>query len=125
MSAERLAMTPMGVFVERRRVARRLVTYGRARIIWRQGPSVYRKSPAWLIDISEKGARLLSGHDPRTQGFLWIGLNSLPMEWVKANIRGMGLQGLRWDYHLEFCETCAPGLIEGATAGRSSEIFLC
>ena len=125
MSAKRLAIAPMSVFVERRRVARQLVKYGRARIVWRRGPSLYFKSPALLVDISEKGARVLSSHDPRTQEFLWVGLNCLPMEWVKANIRGFGSQGLRWDYHLEFCETCAPGLIEGATAATCGERFFC
>jgi hypothetical protein len=124
MSSKRLAIAPMSVFVERRRVLRRRVTYGRARIVWRQSPSLYHKSPAWLLDISEKGARVLSAHDPRRQEFLWVGLNCLPMEWVKANIRGIGLQGLRWDYHLEFCETCAPGLIEGATRAAYDEMFL-
>jgi hypothetical protein len=124
MARESSPTVPSSELVERRSVPRLRASYGRARVVWREGPSRYCKSRVRLFDISEKGARILCEPIPRTSGVVWVGLASLPLEWVKASIRAVRPEGDRSIYHLGFCEPCPPGLIEKATLRPEPELHL-
>ncbi len=124
MARESPATAPSSELVERRSVSRQRASSGKARVVWREGPSRYCKSRVWLFDISEKGARILCEPIPRTSGVVWVGLASLPLEWVKASIRAVRPQSGRSSYHLRFCEPCPPGLIEQATLRPEQELIL-
>jgi hypothetical protein len=45
---------------------------------------------------------------------LWLGMASLPWEWVKVTIRAAVQGEHEWRYHVLFCEPCPPGLLEQA-----------
>jgi len=72
------------------------------------------KAPARLIDISAKGARLLAARPGQPGEVLWLGMASLPWEWVKATIRETFPFGPRRRFHIAFCEPCPVGLLEAA-----------
>jgi hypothetical protein len=87
-----------------------------------------RTAPARLIDITGEGAGLMA-HRPAELGqLIWLGITSLPGEWVKATIRAAIPRGEQWQYHVAFCEPCPAGLLEQAVHGarslRSSVRFL-
>ncbi len=72
------------------------------------------KAPARLIDITANGASLLAARPAQSGQVLWLGMASLPWEWVKASIRGAFPVGPRRRYHVAFCEPCPVGLLEAA-----------
>jgi hypothetical protein len=51
---------------------------------------------------------------PSDLSYFWVGLESLPCEWVKATLRKAVRDDGGWVYHCVFLETCAPGIIERA-----------
>lgn len=108
-----------GGLPERRRWKRMPAAPVRARIAWRiQGFGVL-KSPVRLIDISQGGARIaIEAAAPRDPPFLWVGLRSLPCEWVKARVQEVYRQDGCWVCRLRFLEDPCPGLLEMASAGR-------
>jgi hypothetical protein len=76
-----------------------------------------RRAPARLIDITTRGAGLVT-HRPAEFGqTVWLGVEALPCEWVRAIIRAVSPDGSQWRYHLAFCEPCPVGLLEQATTG--------
>jgi hypothetical protein len=108
------------VIPERRRSPRSHPTQVRARLAWRTDGLRVRKVPAELIDISETGARVSTHSSPQHGlSFFWVGLRSLPCEWVKASIQEVVRQDLDWVYRLRFLEDCAPGIIEFACAKKT------
>jgi len=73
------------------------------------------KAPALLVDISEGGLRVVTTATlPDELLFFWVGLVSLPCEWVKVSIQEAVRRDDRWDLRLVFVENCAPGIIERA-----------
>jgi hypothetical protein len=113
-------------FSERRSVRRQSVVIGRARIAWRDGISHFWTSPARLIDISDRGARLMSGLPAGAGQAVWIGLEVLPCEWVRAIVKAVVPGPGEWSVHLAFREPCPIGLLEAAThaAPRRSPILV-
>jgi hypothetical protein len=106
---------PASTSFERRSVPR-LSTCGEpARIAWKEEGFRMHKEPARLIDITAQGAGLVAGRPAETGQMLWLGVASLPCEWVKATIRAAFPDGPRWRYHVAFCEPCPVGLLERAT----------
>src|SRR5437016_987845 len=102
-----------------RRATPRLPTAGApARIAWQEGGFRMRKAPARLIDITGQGAGLLTHRPAKLGQKLWLGVASLPCEWVKAIIRAAVPDESQWRYHLSFCEPCPAGLLERATAAQ-------
>jgi hypothetical protein len=88
-----------------------------ARIAWQEGCFKMGKAPARLIDITSQGAGLVTPRPGQLCKMLWLGIESLPCEWVKATIRAAVPIGLKWRYHLVFCEPCPVGLLERALLG--------
>jgi hypothetical protein len=100
---------------ERRLLPRLLASDEPARLAWKEeGLRVY-KSPARLIDISANGAGLLVARPAEPGQVVWLGIASLPWEWVKATIRATFPDFGCWRYHVAFCEPCPVGLLEQAT----------
>jgi len=98
-----------------RRSTPRLPAFGRpARIAWKEGGLRVCKAPARLIDITANGAGLLAARSAKPVEVLWLGITSLPWEWVKATVRGASPLGTRRRYHIIFCEPCPVGLLEEA-----------
>jgi hypothetical protein len=109
---------------ERRSMPRYSASGEPARIAWKeQGLRVY-KAPACLIDITARGACLLVARPAEPGDLLWLGMASLPWEWVKASIRAAAPDGPRWRFHIAFCEPCPVGLLEQAIglSARSREV---
>ena len=114
----------LGSLIERRAVARQSVNEEGVKLVWRDGVSRFSRTGGRLVDISEKGAGILSGPIARQEDVLWIGLVRLPWEWVKANIRATRLNGEQWCYHLEFTEPCPPGFLEIVARSGLDELIL-
>jgi hypothetical protein len=100
--------------IERRSMPRLSTSDTPARIAWKQEGLRVCKAPARLIDISENGASLFATRPAERGEVLWLGIASLPWEWVKATIRGTFPDGPRWRFHIAFCEPCPVGLLEEA-----------
>jgi len=112
--------SPQNVIPERRRWFRNSAMQVRARIAWRTHGLRVRKAPACLIDISEGGARVfIRSSASHAISFFWVGLESLPCEWVKASVEEVVQDGLGSVYRLRFVENCAPGIIEYVCARKS------
>jgi hypothetical protein len=108
------------ISIERRSTPRLRTSNEPARIAWKAGGLRMRTAPARLIDITTHGAGLVA-HRPGELGQLvWLGVLSLPGEWVKATIRAAIRNGSQWKYHLAFCEPCPAGLLEEAVHGARS-----
>jgi hypothetical protein len=88
----------------------------RARLAWSEGRPPYRSAPAWLLDISERGALIRSVVVPELGTDVWVRLDGLPCEWVRSTVRGVrpDRSPSRWYLHLAFVEPCPAGLIEVA-----------
>ena len=74
MVAQRQAKDVLDDLTERRAVARQAVSMGRAKLVWREGPSRFARTVGRLIDISEKGAGIVSDTIPGHENVLWLGL---------------------------------------------------
>jgi hypothetical protein len=99
---------------ERRSVLRLSAGGKPARIAWKEKGFPVRKVPALLIDITANGAGLLTARSAEPGHILWLGIQSLPLEWVKAAVRCVLPDGLFWRFHIAFCEPCPVGLLEEA-----------
>jgi hypothetical protein len=105
----------LSIIPERRHWPRRSAIRTRARLAWRTQGLRVAKAPAQLIDISEGGLSISTNSPtPPDLSYFWVGLESLPGEWVKASLRQAVRGDGRWVYHCVFLETCAPGIIERA-----------
>jgi hypothetical protein len=109
---------------ERRAVPRQWTASADAWIVRREDVSRFLRSSARLIDISDRGARVSAERIVFKENVLWIGLVGVPCEWVKATIRATRSEGREWTYHLEFCEPCPRGLLEGAMVEPESDLIL-
>jgi hypothetical protein len=114
MLSESLAR-PAPAFTERRAVPRISAFAVAARIAWKEGCFRMGKSSASLIDITANGACLVTLRPAELGQMLWLGIASLPCEWVKATVRGATSDGSQWTCHLAFSEPCPLGLLEEAT----------
>jgi hypothetical protein len=99
---------------ERRSAPRFLASGEPARIAWKQQGLRVCKAPARLIDIATSGAGLVATRPAEPGEMLWLGVASLPWEWVKATVRAAWPDGTRWRLHVFFCEPCPMGLFEQA-----------
>jgi hypothetical protein len=110
--------------IERRSLPRLPASSEPARIAWKAGGSRRCKEPAHLIDVHENGAGIIAARPGKPGEVLWLGMASLPCEWVKAIIRGEFPDGSRWRFHLAFCEPCPVGLLEEmiGVAGRYQDV---
>ena len=124
MVAEKAAKKLGDGLTERRTVARQSVNRGGAKLVWRESPSRFSRTVGRLVDISEKGAGILSEEIPGDADVLWLGLEELPWEWVKASIRETRPRGGLWCFHLEFAEPCPPGMLEIAAGPCIYELIL-
>ena len=124
MVAERPARNVLDLTTERRAVVRRSVNCRGAKLVWREGPSRFSKTVGRLVDISEKGAGVLSESIPKDEAFVWFGLEELPWEWVKASVRETRPTEGMWCFHLEFAEPCPPGMLEIAEGPSLRELIL-
>jgi hypothetical protein len=108
-----------GALPDRRNWPRSSTAEVPARLAWRTRGLRMRKVSAELIEISEGGARL-STHAAVQQGlsFFWVGLKSLPCEWVKASIQEVVRHDLDCVYRVQFLELCPAGMLELACSGR-------
>src|SRR5262245_55664359 len=111
---------PRSLATERRSTPRLPTADEPARIAWKSQGLRMHKAPARLIDITAVGAGLLAQQPAELGQLLWLGITSLPGEWVKATIRAAVPQGSQWQYHLAFCEPCPVGLLERAIIGERS-----
>ena len=124
MVAERSGTILRPVQTERRAVARQIVNRRVAKLVWRVGPSRFSRTVGRLLDISEKGAGVVSKTIPAEETSLWFGLEELPWEWVKASVREVRPSGKAWWVHLEFAEPCPPGLLETVARPSLYELLL-
>jgi hypothetical protein len=124
MAAEKTAKKSLGDMIERRAVARRNVNWGGVKLVWREGSSQFSRGSGRRIDISEKGAGILSGQLPPQEGVIWIGLAGMPSKWVRATVRATRPEGKQWFYGLEFCEPCPSALLDFAARRCSDELIL-
>ena len=108
------------VTIERRSTPRLLTSDEPARIAWKAGGLRMRRAPARLFDITARGAGLLAQQPAQLGQLVWLGITSLPCEWVKATIRAAVPRGSQWQYHVAFCEPCPAGLLEQAIHGSPS-----
>jgi hypothetical protein len=109
---------PAPAFTERRAVVRISASAEAARLAWKEGCFRMGNSPARLIDITANGACLLTQRPVELGQMLWLGVASLPCEWVKATVRAATFDGSQWRCHLAFSEPCPVGLLEEATDPR-------
>jgi hypothetical protein len=108
------------IMPERRRWPRSRAARVRARIAWRARGFPVQKFPIRLIDISQGGARIaIDAPEPPDLSFFWVGLRSLPCEWVKSTVKEVVRQDHSWIYRLLFLEDPCPGLIELAVERRA------
>lgn len=124
MVAETSATKCADTQMDRRAVRRQIVNRGGAKLIWREAPSRFSRTIGRLVDISEKGAGILTDTIPGHENVLWLGLEELPWEWVRAKIRATGRREGQWCFHVEFAEPCPPGLLEIATGPCIYELIL-
>jgi hypothetical protein len=103
-------------FAERRRMPRIAASDAEARIAWKREGVRVCKASARLIDITEQGAGFVSERPAEPGEVLWLGMASLPWEWVKVTIRAVAPGAHEWRYHVAFCEPCPPGLLEQAVS---------
>jgi hypothetical protein len=108
------------VTIERRSTPRLPTSDEPAQIAWKAGGLRMRRAPARLIDITARGAGLLAQRPAQLGQLIWLGIASLPCEWVKATIRAAVPNGSQWQYHVAFCEPCPAGLLEQAIHGSPS-----
>ena len=102
------------VTIERRSIPRLRTSDEPAQIAWRAGGLRMGKAPARLLDITARGAGLLAQLPAQLGQLVWLGITSLPGEWVKATIRAAVPYWSQWHYHVAFCEPCPAGLLEQA-----------
>jgi PilZ domain len=119
-----IAKKSLGDLIERRAVARQKVSFGGVKLVSKEGMSQSSRDSGRLVDISEKGAGILTGPLPPRQDVIWIGLVGLPSRWIKATVRGIRPAGRQWFYHLEFFEPCPSALLEFAAQRCSDELIL-
>jgi PilZ domain-containing protein len=105
---------PIPRLIDRRKTPRRPGSGEPARIAWRREGLRVCKASAHLIDITAHGACLLADRPAEPGDVLWVGMASLPWEWVKATVCAVSSDVRYWRYHLAFCEPCAAGLLERA-----------
>jgi hypothetical protein len=101
-------------WVERRSTPRFPASAEPARIAWKKEGLRVSKAPAQLIDIALTGAGLVVARPAAPGDVLWLGMASLPWEWVKATVRASCPDGPSWRFHVAFCEPCPVGLLEMA-----------
>jgi PilZ domain len=111
-------------WAERRRAPRYSASGEPARIAWKEEGLRVCKAPARLIDIAANGAGLVAARPAEPGEMLWLGMASLPWEWVKATIRATCPDGREWRLHVAFCEPCPVGLFEIAIgqSARNQEL---
>ncbi len=124
MTAEKTKKKSVADFIERRAYARRNVNWGGVKLAWGEGSSHFSRESGRLVDISERGAGILTGQLPPQEDVVWIGHVGLPSKWLKATIRGTRPAGRQWFYHLEFSEPCPPTLLDFAAQRCSDELIL-
>jgi hypothetical protein len=93
-----------------------------ARIAWRIGASRVSKVPARLLTINPQGATLESYARPADGKDIWLGLEALPLEWVRADVVSVTASWGLFHYRLMFREACPVGLLElamGTAPNRS------
>ncbi len=88
-----------------------------ARIAWKFRTSRIKFINARLLELNPHGATLFVYQRFAEGRRVWFGLGSLPHEWVKASVVSSKTVVRGFLCRLEFCEECAPGLLEGAQAG--------
>lgn len=102
---------------DRRQLRRTAATARDGRIAWRARPDCRQVevTPARILNIHEAGASVIARGLPAHCEEVWIGLDTLPLEWARCRVRStrLALGGTR--LHLVFQEPCAPGLLEMAT----------
>jgi hypothetical protein len=108
------------VTIERRSIPRLPTSDEPARIAWKAGGLRMGQAPARLLDITARGAGLLAPRPAPLGQLIWLGIASLPGEWVKGTIRAAIPKGSQWQYHVAFCELCPAGLLEQAIHGSPS-----
>jgi PilZ domain len=99
---------------ERRSCPRRPAVESRASLAWEAGPPPFRHVSARLIDISEQGAQIAVDAVPCDVGRVWVRLDAVPWEWVRATVRAMRGVSPCCHVHLSFPEPCPPGVLEEA-----------
>ena len=99
---------------ERRSIPRLPASGQPARIAWKEERFHVCKVRARLIDITAYGAGVLAARSAEPGEVLWLGIASLPWEWVKATIRAAFPVGSIRRFHIAFCEPCPVGLLEAA-----------
>jgi hypothetical protein len=99
-----------------------------ARVAWREKGLRFEKAAARLLDFSERGARVLASVNARVGQMVWVGLATLPGEWVKAEVQSSDLMGNQWLCRLEFREPCPAGIVEvvrfGPCAGSREPLLV-
>jgi hypothetical protein len=120
MAVDRERRDASDAIPERRRWPRSRAARVRARIAWRARGFPEQKFPIRLIDISQGGARIaIDSPEPPDLPCFWVGLRSLPCEWVKSRVQEVLRQDHSWIYRLLFLEDPCPGLIELAVERRA------
>jgi hypothetical protein len=104
---------------ERRSGPRLAVPCLPGRVAWRGTGLRMRKVHTQLLDFGPGGARVRSWCELPEGRFVWVGLESLPLEWVKAVARrpdGASSSGV---YRLVFLEPCPAGILERLQDGEA------
>jgi hypothetical protein len=104
---------------DRRAHRRWPVVSSRARLAWGEGRPPFHTAPARLIDISEGGAQICTDTVPEAASRVWVRLDSLPWEWVRATVRAVRGKPPCYQIHLTFPERCPAGVLEKAIAPAS------
>jgi hypothetical protein len=107
--------TGLSLFIERRRAVRHVAVVSESRLAWHEGGGRFRVVSAELVDISDRAARLIFDGPLEEGRAVWLGLATLPWEWVGATVRAITRPDRSGHYVVEFRESCPPGLIEHAT----------
>jgi PilZ domain len=106
---------------ERRAVPRSPVISSRARLVWGEGRPPYHAVPARLIDISERGAQVCTDRVPAHHDRVWVRLDAVPWEWVRATVCAVRGTAPCCRVHLAFPEPCPAGVLEEAIAPEPAE----
>jgi hypothetical protein len=101
---------------DRRAHRRWPVVSSRARLAWGAGRPPFHAVPAQFINISEGGAQICTDTVPEAASRVWVRLDSLPWEWVRATVQAVRGKSPYYQIHLAFLERCSPGVLEKATA---------